>query len=337
MHQLVRIAKEVDKTHPNLGNLVAVSTLCIKAKKFLLVVSPRGCGKSCSSYFMASQLEEVLTPERVTYAKLGEYAGEFSNFQGVLIIDDMSKCGTHYVLAHTASVLAELCYGHRIESAVKGATYRIENFHAAIIANIQPALLRFLMKDEKWETSMMDKSIRYYHLFRPIRTNRKSPEVKIDWGIDITQVKEPNLKGKLEGELLEIGAIEWGFTRLHEHMVDLIKAAAALDGRDTPNQSDFKILIKLLKPLKVERLVTDKVELEGATYLANNQLAILTEFVTHGEFTIKQLCSDYKLSIPKGYRIMNRFSDLWIPTDKTPTRYIPSDELREELKEVGLL
>jgi len=336
MHQLLRLVQEVDKTHPNLGRLTAVSVLAVKAKKFLLVVAPRGCGKSCNTNLLAREYKKYLMPERVTFAGLGAYTSAFSNFDGILLIDDMSKCGTSYVVAHTAATLAELCYSHRAESAVKGAHYRIEGFHGSIVANIQPALLRFLMLDPKWESSMMDKSIRYYHFYRPILTNRQLPQAKIDWGLELGEISEPNLSAPEAQELLEIGETAWGFTRLYEHITDLVQAACALDRRTTPNESDFAVLTYLLKPLKAEALVTSKEELEGETELANNQLAILTEFVTHGEFTMEQLCRDYRISLSTGYRIMNRFSDLWQMIDTNPTRFAPTPRLKQELQEAGL-
>ncbi|GAI79683.1 unnamed protein product, partial [marine sediment metagenome] len=72
--------------------------------------------------------------------------------------------------------------------------------------------------------------------------------------------------------------------------------STSLDKRGEVNLSDFRLLINLLAPLRVESLVTDKRELETQRYLASNQLAILTEWATYGSFTLRQLARDYHLS-----------------------------------------
>ncbi|GAI81098.1 unnamed protein product, partial [marine sediment metagenome] len=138
----------------------------------------------------------------------------------------------------------------------------------------------------EWEASMMDKSMRYYHLYRPQNPNPEPPQVELDWGAATAGVEKPELKGKLAEELKLIGECQWGLSRLREHISDLLVASAALDRRGKVTQTDFRLLIRLLAPMRVESLVTDKLELETQRYLASNQLAILTEFMTYGNFTL---------------------------------------------------
>jgi len=183
---------------------------------------------------------------------------------------------------------------------------------------------------------MQDKSIRYYHLYRPLKPNKMPPEVKLQWGFNIDQVKLPLMKGKLADQLYSIGEVQWGLSRLKEHTEDLLKAAAALDKRNEVTVADYRLLIKLLQPMVIEGLVTDKKELESQRYFNSNQLAILTEFVTYGKFTLRQLARDYKLSEGQARKIMSRYSDTWIEIDKRPTTYAPSKALKEKLEEVGI-
>ncbi|MBA7692435.1 hypothetical protein ES703_101002 [subsurface metagenome] len=144
------------------------------------------------------------------------------------------------------------------------------------------------------------------------------------------------MKGKLADKLKSIGEVQWGLSRIKEHIADLLVASASLDKRREVNQSDYKLLIKLLAPMRVESLVTDKRELETQRYLASNQLAILTQFVTYGSFTLRQLSRDYHLSQSQCYKIMLRYTKEWQIVSKQPTTYAPTDELRDRLKGVKL-
>jgi len=119
--------------------------------------------------------------------------------------------------------------------------------------------------------------------------------------------------------------------------MDLLKSAAALDHRTEVNQSDYKFLLKLCQNFKWEALLFDREELESPRKLAQNQLAVLTEFITYGRFTIKQLCADYDIPESSAYRVMNALQDLWIIVDKNPTTYAPSEALWKKLKELRLV
>ncbi|GAI74009.1 unnamed protein product, partial [marine sediment metagenome] len=255
---------------------------------------------------------------------------------GVLVVDDIAKTQTPYARISTLTTIAELVYSHYCISHLSGTNFEIRGFNGAALVNIQPILLKEVVKSSEWEASMMDKSIRYYHLYRPQEPNPMPPKLTLDWGIDTVHVETPDLKGKLADRLKSIGEVQWGLSRIKEHISDLLAASASLDKRREVNQSDYKLLIKLLAPLRVESLVTDKRELETQRYLASNQLAILTQFVTYGSFTLRQLARDYHLSQSQCYKIMSRYTKEWEIVSKTPTTYAPTDELRDRLKGVKL-
>lgn len=336
MHYLLEVAKEVDKSHPHLGNLAAVAMLAIKAKKFLLVVSPRGCGKSRVSSFVGLSYREVSLQDRLSIAGLAKLVDELNGFQGVLVVDDIGKTQTPYARVSTLTTIAELIYSHYCISHLSGTHFEIKDFYGSALVNIQPVLLREVIRSDEWEASMMDKSIRYYHLFRPTNPNPLPPTLKLEWGIDISKVEVPNLKGTLANKLKKICESQWGLARLKEHVSDLLRASAAFDERRDVGQGDYKLLIKLLTPLALESVVCDKLELESQRYLNSNTLALLTEFVTYGQFTLSQLCQDYKISESRAYQIMQKMEKDWGIVKKNPTTFAPSDSLKEKLKGVGL-
>lgn len=336
MHYLLQIAHDVDKTHPHLGNLLAACVLVAKSKKMMMIVSPRGCGKSRATNFVTLQSPSNLLLDRLSVSGLSYMEDRLNGFQGVLCVDDIAKAQTDYARITTVTTLAELVYSHGIISSLKDSRYEITNFNASALVNVQPVLLRELVNSPEWEASIQDKTLRYYHLIRPQRPNALPPELKLDWGINNADVSTKFSRGKLYDKIVFLLGCQWGVTRVNEHIPDMLIAAAALDKRKDVNQTDFQALITILRPLSYESLVMDKHSLEADRVLAADRLAILTEYCTYGQFTLAQLCNDYKVSMSTGYRIMRQYSDDWIEISKSPTSYIPSDSMVKKLKELGL-
>ncbi len=337
MHYLSDVIRQIDKTHPHLGNVCAVTMLAIKAKKMLLIVSPRGCGKSRVTSFVGMQCPQHSLQDRLSVAALGRLQDEFRGFQGVIIVDDIAKTQTAYARITTITTLAELVYSHYCISHLQGADYEITDFAGSAVVNIQPVLLREIVKSAEWEASMMDKSIRYYHLHRPQEPNPLPPTLELQWGVSIDEVEVPELKGKLADKLCNIGEAEWGLARLKEHLIALLRASASLDDRRVVNTTDYRLLIKLLTPLMLETIICDKIEFESKRYLNSNTLAVLTEFVTYGQFTLRQIARDFKLSEGRCYQILNKMQGDWQIVAKNPTIYAPTEELVNKLKGVGIL
>ncbi|MBA7692436.1 hypothetical protein ES703_101003 [subsurface metagenome] len=188
MHYLQKVIDAVDKTHPHLGKPCAVAMLAIKAKKLLLLVSPRGCGKSRVTSFVGLSYPNPLLEDRLSVAGLAAIKGDLNDYQGVLVVDDIAKTQTPYARISTLTTIAELVYSHYCISHLSGTNFEIRNFCGAALVNIQPILLKEVVKSSEWEASMMDKSMRYYHLYRPQEPNPMPPKVTLDWGIDTARV-----------------------------------------------------------------------------------------------------------------------------------------------------
>ncbi len=95
-HYLRTVIADVDKTHPKLGRGVVMAMLTIKSRKMLLVVSPRGCGKSRVSAYVGRQSKNAMVLDRLSVAGLASAADEFSGFKGVVVVDDIAKTQTPY-------------------------------------------------------------------------------------------------------------------------------------------------------------------------------------------------------------------------------------------------
>ena len=334
MHALADIAHYVNVSHSHLGELLAMSMVAVKARKCLLVIAPSGCGKTRVSDFMAASHPDSYSPDRLTIAGLKPYQELLSNYHGLVVVDDIASGYSQYTRLATISALTKLCSEHGIDSATATSHYRIENFYGSAIINCQPVLFRALVSSPEWEAQIQDKTIRYYHLYRPIKPRREFTPLVLDWGISIDEVEEPNPKALLYGALKDIVGAQWSITRVRDNLDDLLKATAALDGSKVVRQQDYKMLLKLVTPMKLERFCMIKEDFEYKRSLLVGLLYMLIEFVTYDRLTIRQFMDNYKINLRTAYRLLDKYKEYWIVVDKNPTTYAPSDELKRIIREV---
>ena len=329
---------EVEATHLGFGNLVAMCQIIVKARKFMLIVSPSGCGKSRAMEFIGKNTTDSYMPTSLSIASLANKVDRLNSFRSVIVIDDISTIQTTYARSTTITTLSALCYSHRVEPSMVGFDFSIEDFYGSALIGIQPIILKDLMLAPEWDASIQDKALRYYHLNRPIVPNLGLPIAQINQGIDFDKVKdfEP-LDNKLWHDLTALGNSQWSKARTKEHLTDMLKAIASLESRNEVIEDDYKLLVNLLKPMAIENISVVKEQLEGERYLDNNLLALLTEYYSYkGEFLLGQVAVDYKLTLSQCYRIMQQQNGYWQQITKSPTIYKPSKKLAVMLKEYNL-
>jgi len=339
MSYIEKLIDDINSTHPSLGELIAVLQISVKARKFVLVVAPSGCGKSKAMEYIGKNTTNSWSPTSISISSLANKVEKLYSFRSVICIDDISTIQTMYSRTTTITTLSALCYSHRVEPSMVGFDFCIEDFYGSAIVGIQPIILRDLMLAPEWDASIQDKALRYYHLYRPLAPNLKLPDAKIIKGIDIDTVEnfEPDANDIHWRKLIALGDNQWSRARTKEHMIDMIKAISALESRQKVRQSDYILLAKLLKPMAIENIVVVKEQLEGERYLDNNLLALLAEYYTYGkEFSLAQIALDYKLSLSQCYRIMASQNGSWQQISKSPSIYTPSKKLVVLLKSLEL-
>lgn len=334
-HQLDKIASDINSTHPNIGDAVALAMICAKAKMCLLVVAPAGCGKSLVSSTVANAYPKSVTLDSVTRSGLKKFQSLFSGYRGLVAIDDLGKVDSTYSRTHTVTSFAELCYSHFISKHSLTVTIEINDYQGAAIINVQPPVLGQLICAEEWEVVTQDKTLRYYHLYRPTAPNEYRPVIKPHWGADIELVSRPRHDYKLYHKLWEIASIQWSDARTLEHLDMLLKATASLDGRREVRQIDFQVLHRLIKPMQVERYLIDKTGFELGRMFNGNLLAVLVEFATWKRITIDRISRDYKIHPATVYRLLASMNGYFKEDVARAKRLVPTDELKRILKESG--
>jgi len=336
MHPLNDLIREVEATHEGLGNAIAFAAICIKAKMCLLIVSPAGCGKSAVSDAIGRSHYQTIRIDSVTRSGLRDFKDQFNHFQGLVVIDDLGKVDTDYSRIHTVTSFAELCYSHFISKHTMTVTVEILEFHGSAVLNVQPPVLAALIEADEWEVVTADKTVRYYHLYRPIKPNENRLEAKIDWGIDKDLVHKPRHDYKLYDKLARIASIQWSDARVLQHLDNLLRATAAFARRQEVINDDFTLLHRLMKPMTVERHITSKSGFETGRRLDTNLLAVLVEFASWKDINIERICRDYKVSPSTAYRLLAQIGEWFDRAGTESKKLVPKVALKRVLKEAGV-
>ena len=335
-HPLYSVIEGIDKTHLGLGKAIAFSIICIKARQCLLLVAPSGCGKSVITDTLANVSPNAIKLLSVTKARLGSFKDQFTNFFGVVLMDDMAGAGSMYERKETLVAFSMLCHAHCISKHTFTTDFEITDFHGAAVMNIQPAILAEIYQYPEWESLISEKTLRYYHLYRPVAPSIDKPNLKVDWGIDIDLVHKPRHDLKLYPLLHDIATIQWSDSRTLEHLDTLLKAIAALDQRQDINNLDLQLLYKLMKPMMIERYIMHKTGFETGRWMDNNLAAVLVEFATWKDINIDRIARDYKISPATVYRLLASIKEWFKESEVKSKMLIPKPELKRILKEAGV-
>jgi hypothetical protein len=334
MGYIENLINDVEETHKNLGELMAISQIVVKARKMALLISPSGCGKSTAMYPIGKNTENSIMPDKISIAGLALMADKLSGFKSVIVVDDITTTQTEYARKTTITTLTALVYTHRVQTIMSGQEFTIDDFHGSALVGVQPIILKSLMMLDEWDGSIQDKVLRYYHMYRPIEPMVKYPTINYNSGIDIEKVNdfEPDIDNKYWHKLIELGYSQWSRARTLEHLKDMLKAIASLENRYNVIYDDYALLARLLKPMAIENIVVVKEQLEGERYLNNTLLLLMVEYFTYGgKFSLAQVAQDYKMSLQQCYKIMATQAEYWQQITKSPTIYRPTDKLKKEL------
>jgi hypothetical protein len=337
MHSLLRIVNEVNKTHKGLGELIATNILAAKARKCILNISPAGCGKSTATDCVHAALGDISRKySSMTLAGLRHLAQNLSGCTQHLLIDDLGAEKSYWARTSTITVLATLVHTGYIYKITQQYAIEISGFLGSAAINIQPVLMNALVADEDWVAVVRDKTLRYYHLYRPRKPKDYPPNIKIDWGTPKDQVQLKIRKGKLWYQVLAYGLTQWSYARCLEHIPDYLKAAAALDGRTQVETADYHALIKLLKPMALERYILKSFGMESGRLFQGDVFCLLTELATDPAVPIETVCEDYKVSPKTIERVVQDNSEWFWIKNNSPKLLMPTEYTQKILNLIGV-
>lgn len=327
-HVLLEIEATVNETHKGMGGLVSTLLLVAQARKCMLIVAPAGTGKSTATATLKDILGNVRLLDSVTRNGLQGLASEFNGFTGLVSIDDLGKIDTFYSRLATITTFVELCYSHFVEKHAQGVNLAISDFNGSAVLNCQPGVFRRVVQTGEWEATIMDKSLRYYHLWRAVEPQRELPKLPIDKVPSIAMTEAPKLEGPKWELLFRLGLVQWSRARTYEHMADYLRASASLDGRHHVDDSDYDTVLHLLRPMILERVLMTKTDLEGGRDFNANLLCLAVEFTTYGTFPLDILAENYKISNATAIQIMRQSQRYAHMLETSPITVQPTPEMQ---------
>jgi hypothetical protein len=317
--------------------MIAMNIVAAKAKMCIVNVAPAGCGKSVSTDAVTGMLGQAA--QRYTSLTLAGLKHEMENlnqFNGHMLIDDLGGEKSEWARISTVTVLANLIHTHYVKKVTYAGVIEIANFYGSASLNIQPVLMQSIIGDNDWIAVIRDKVMRYYHLIRPLKPKAYLSNPQVNYSIPILDVSTPTYNGKLWYQLVAISLTQWSYGRVLEHLPKLIKACAALDGRTHVEPEDYRLLIKLMKPMQLERYIVQSYAFESGRTFDNNTYCILVELASHGNPTVDTICEDYKVSPETVIRLAQSSPEwCWVKQD-SPKRIMPTEQTDNILKLAGV-
>jgi hypothetical protein len=275
-----------------------------------MVIAPAGTGKSAAAGAIFDAFpQDKYVFDSVTRNALRYIANDISNFNGLVVIDDLGKIDTDYSRMATVTTFAELCYSHFVKKMTMSLNIEVKDFYGSTIMNVQPVIFDNIVRGAEWEAVVRDKTIRYYHLIRPVKPQIVYPRLDVDWGIEMARVNVPNRLPSDKHPIMKIAKIMWGRARMGEHVTSILRAAASLRRDTKVKPVDAEVAARIMKPCAAERYLIGKTGFESGRYFLLNTACLLTEFTTWGIPTVDQVMEDYKVSRSTVYRIIKDMKD----------------------------
>lgn len=336
MHKLMQLIKDVDKTHPHLGQLAAIEVVAVKAQMCSIIVSPPSFGKSKVMEWLAATLADrcIYYPE-ITLASLQYEADKLSNSNKIVLIDDLGSANSDYIRTETLSTLATLTYSHKAGKHTHKVKFNIENFQGCALMNVQPRLINNLMKTDNWDANVRDKSIRIYHYWRTAKSQSNDITAKFDLGLPIEDVKLRHFGTNELFKLTSYAGFEWTDNRLAENIPALLRSIAGIDNRRIINTTDIKLLTKLIAPFYLENYLQVGGDMAGGSGFDYRKFYLIAELASFDEPTVEKITHDWRISRDWTDTIIEKYKDICIKKDKSPVLVALTDEGKEILRRIG--
>lgn len=302
----------------------------------MVIVAPAGTGKSRATQAIGVAYPDKMVFDSITRSGLAVMQEDMTGFGGLVVIDDMGKIDTVYSRMATLTTFAELCYSHFVSKHTVSSHIEITNFEGSAVLNAQPPILGSVIASAEWEAVLMDKTIRYYHLYRPTKPTSEPPAYNVPQNIKPDDVKLTGVGGRAWGNLWKMAVCQWSDARALEHLQDLLRATAAWDNRDEVGRGDYRLLSELMRPLTIETYLITKYGLETDRIMELNLLALLVELASWKRLTIRRVCQDYKVAPGTVVRVLKELPDYFSIGEHSPEIIQISPKIGEILRQAGV-
>ena len=333
------VYESVERTHPGLGKLMVAVLLHDRADMALFVVGLAGTGKSkVTDALLRANWRRGMQMRDLTKASLAKWGDDLQNFNGTIVVDDLARADSDYIMHQTYKTLIELCFNHGTDKATFHYRIQISNFYASVIMNCQPVIFRQIIGARDWDAFIRDRAARFYHIMRPVQENPADIQLP-----QLPKLRKDDVELRVENVDPNLGAeaaarLSWQFSRGRAklHLISLLKASAALNGREETTSADAWLVKEIYNRGILEHLLTHSTELEGRRRFDSNLYALISEFATlRRPIGIEELARRFGYSTRTIYNIAKRLRR-WVTTNGSPPKLVPTQDLVDLMREAGI-
>lgn len=274
----------MEKTHKNLGLPLIFAKMVDLCDLGLFLVGVRGKGKTTVLDVMRDCLShrDIMEVSILTYAGLNKMADTLSNRSVTLINRDFSSFYTDYLKDVAVNMISALITDHSIRADTGKYHLKIDNCTISFLSATQPQMLEKINRIPAWESMYRDRFIRYPMLywFGVPKYRKDMPKVlPVELIPDINDVViTKSMKEKPEYvRMLTLIERQTSEGRCRQYLDGLLKASAAINGREIVAEKDLKFLQLFAGNLVMDYLLSDRQKGVSRSLVLNSDSYIIFE------------------------------------------------------------
>jgi len=250
----------------------------------LFLVGIRGKGKTTVLDTMRDCLShrDIMEISILTYAGLNKMADTLSNRSVTLINRDFSSFYTDYLKDVAVNMISALITDHSIRADTGKYHLKIDNCTISFLSATQPQMLERINRIPAWESMYRDRFIRYPMLYWfgvPKYRNDMPKVLPVELIPDINDVViTKSMKEKPEYvRMLTLVERQTSEGRCRQYLDGLLKASAAINGREIVAEKDLKFLQLFAGNLVMDYLLSDRQKGVSRSLVLNSDSYIIFE------------------------------------------------------------
>ena len=309
MENTLRIIKQIERTHRNLGLPVVFAKLIDLSNMGEFISGHRSTGKGATlNSVKLLRHRDVMEITRITPAGLAKEAKNMSNRSITIINPDFSSFYTRYLKDAGINLVSYLLTEHGVpKSWTAKYSYDVTDCYISFLTSTQPSMLRRINALPAWESMYRDRFIRF-HMLYPFGTPKyieqyptvptltfelKNPETDVAIPRSVRRIKEYiRLKAVLQRQTSE--------GRSGIYLNRLLKAHAFINNRDTVANKDVKFLSIFLPYLIIDYLLSQRQAVSAALKFNPDAYLVFFYLIEHEEATRRKLKRYFMLIKQKG-------------------------------------
>lgn len=304
MENTIAILKQVEKTHKNLGLPLIFAKLVDLSDLGLFLIAERGKGKTTVLDMIRDTLRhrDVMEVSIISYAGLNKMADEMTNKQITMINRDFSTFYTDYLKDVAVNFISAIITDHSIKADTGKYHLKIENCYISFLSATQPQMLEKINRIPTWESMYRDRFLRFPMLYwfgtpKYVKEPPKISPISLISDLDVVKIPSSIRDISTYNRMVAVLERQTSEGRCRQYTDTLLKAHAALNGRDIVISKDLEFLKLFAGNLIVDYLLSDRERgVSNPLVLNANSFVIFSYLLEHNGASKSQIRQEFNVS-----------------------------------------